>query len=320
MRRDANAANLLPEVADVKPRKEGALDVVNDVLEGFPRIEIIDRRSLLEGYVSGDLMPHLHFYVSDERDIATNYFCAVYQRARGEYLPRVNHETGRKRRYRDRANGCLNDIQTAVLVDIAEVMQPPQGMTSVVIPSMIRLQLLDDCLRVWPDAHDLVKPAPALGLPASIKSEESLLIAEDGELCTLKVTSETYMMDSKRVGQVVQGRPETEQDIANQDAQAGRRSPEDFNAKDPVVTTFPFWLELIHDSAHWVVSSTDVFGDFRLKGPQVLFRSADLKFGAGGMIHGVNSDYERRQAQEAANSRPPKPAPKITACVPMGQA
>jgi hypothetical protein len=54
-------------------------------------------------------------------------------------------------------------MERSVLVDVAELVENPEGVALVRrVPSVMRLQGRDDCLRVWVDAPDLLCDFPSV--------------------------------------------------------------------------------------------------------------------------------------------------------------
>ena len=55
-----------------------------------------------------------------------------------------------------------NEMGQAMVIDVRKSVQSPEGVGFVVLPSLIRLHALNDCLRTWVDAPDFVFALPRL--------------------------------------------------------------------------------------------------------------------------------------------------------------
>src|SRR4030042_73260 len=100
-------------------------------------------------------------------------------------------------------SGPRCQMNVPMLVNVRHFMHKPQGVTCRVFPSVVWLQPLHDCLRVWRDAPDLVQC-----WSLSPRSIESVSVIEDGERCRA-VVDELIRVPTVRNSEndLVEGRP-----------------------------------------------------------------------------------------------------------------
>jgi hypothetical protein len=111
----------------------------------------------------------------------------------------------------------------AMLVQIRKSVELPEGSSRVLLlPSEVRLQLLDDCLRVWMDAPD--------HLPAFTRLEG--FRSEDGEGQRFGTIFgqgiNPGVSGGEFVDEIVEGGMEVVEAITNDEAKSGGRVLEDF--------------------------------------------------------------------------------------------
>lgn len=117
-----------------------------------------------------------------------------------------------------------------VLVDVEKLVELPEGIVGELLPSVVRLQLLDSCLRSWVDTSDFVTAFARLHFP----------VTKDGELqqtrSVVRQGIDANVGDGKLVDQIVEGRTEVVEAVPDNQAQfvSGRRvehfDPEEFLA------------------------------------------------------------------------------------------
>lgn len=123
-------------------------------------------RTLAEAYEEGRRLLHIHFRVNTRGDGPAQDFCAVFERLEagdarhvsgaarnGGYAPATSeaHRDGE-------GNGlCGDDPQVGepVLVFGRKFVKRPEQIPAPATPSLVRLQFLDECLRLWMDAPEL---------------------------------------------------------------------------------------------------------------------------------------------------------------------
>ena len=113
-----------------------------------------------------------------------------------------------------------------------------------VIPSVIRLQTLDDCLGSGVNAPDFMKPARTSGKPSFVRFDVAPWVTKDGELRTVEVTTETYILNRQLTSQVVQRGPDVVKAIPKDSTQPQRELSVNVDSEYPVIFTPPLWSNL----------------------------------------------------------------------------
>jgi hypothetical protein len=188
-----------------------------------------------ESYVQGRLYLHVHLSVwvdgMDSPD--PTYWCVSFHRSAetfdqsGTDTPNISEFPNLPEGARERRHG---GVEESVLVDAVKLMKDPEGIISESVPSVVRLQSLDGCLRVWVPSTDLEEAAPRSGIPVGLGVVKELtsdagrslpvFVPEDGEL---RAASE-FLRERARVscgqgiGEVVKGRPQVVQHVTDQQA------------------------------------------------------------------------------------------------------
>lgn len=252
-----------------------ALDKYKYLLKNLSRIPLWEGDSLLKSYMRGDFVLHCHFAWKSRasHNPATEYYCAVYKRAFIENLDAIESESSVPHYVYNPDRGT-DEVQPTVLVDVREFMENPKWMEMYVCPSVVRLQALDDCLSLWTDPPDLVKPSPSLGNPFAVDITELTLTCEDGKFGMLQVVTKTYMGQGKLVGEMIKGRAGLIDDFPPDDAQSGRGIAIDVNGGNQVILSPPFRVEIGVES---VRASFDKSEDFFIESFQVLACSRELE-------------------------------------------
>lgn len=137
----------------------------------------------IKRYCEVKLFVHLHYRLRRARTtkIDFNEYCASFNYARRSNQMGVNSSP--------RGDPCDvesdgvsrpgRDMNVPMFVEVRHLSKNPEGIIrETFIPSVVRLQTLNDCLRVWREAPDLVKRRPV----PSVGSVESLRIIPDGKL------------------------------------------------------------------------------------------------------------------------------------------
>ena len=152
-----------------KERREAGYHLSHGV--STPRQRPIDRVPsawpfLVERYAEAELEGHVHFRLASVRHRPARDFCAVFRK--GRQLERAEVVSQARR------GGCLpvgdapnrgpHNVQEAVFVGVVELVEEPEGMElgALLIPSLVGLQVLDDCLGVIADADDFGDPVPSI--------------------------------------------------------------------------------------------------------------------------------------------------------------
>src|SRR5215212_1884031 len=116
-----------------------------------------------------------------------------------------------------------------MLVHVGKLLQYPEGVRHELILSVVRLQLLDSCLRVWVNAPDFVAAFPLIHCP----------VAKDGELqnpgASLRQGVDAHVSEGEFVDKVVKSRPEVVEAVADNEAELGGRRLDESNLDELLV-------------------------------------------------------------------------------------
>jgi hypothetical protein len=172
----------------------------NGIVEAFERLynpAPVGWRSLFERYVVGDAEVHVHIRTraSVLPDVleASN-LCATFAWPRRVLLNDSEHKFWCSGTHHDGSNIVEHDeevgeMKVAVLVDVPEFIENRKRLFGRILPTVKRLQLLDDCAKVWPDSPEATRhlfPRPA-GPPMSPGDASTRAVSvarvrgEDGE-------------------------------------------------------------------------------------------------------------------------------------------
>jgi hypothetical protein len=172
-----------------KLRNDVILDNALDTVQHSNRRPVAGlSESVREQYLNMRLELHLHalasVYVNES---ITGDFCLCYKsRADGPFNKLLADVLA------VREGGSLkvahSDQNTSVLIDVLQLIEKPERMERGVIPSVVRLQSLDDCLRAW--AMYLIRPTPRLLKPSSVIKIGKLL-----SVASASVKSERFLSD-----------------------------------------------------------------------------------------------------------------------------
>jgi hypothetical protein len=179
-------------------------------------------RAVAEAYGEDRLEIHVHFRLMETgRPRVSPYYCAIFERA-----PAPFHGVGRHHELGGiRMNGTPNQeesqVEQPMLVEIRKPVEHPEGVRFEVIPSFVRLQALDNCLRSWGDAPDsLLARASTHGFGA-----------KDGEFGVLDEFGGgrvSMPSDNEFVNEVVESGAEVMQDLSNDETKQRGWVVEDF--------------------------------------------------------------------------------------------
>lgn len=157
-------------------------DALNNLTSRFHNSMRQDLK-LINDYITGRIVPHLHMRVRCRKgDPASRDYCAIYQWPSEECLRFGNHRpwaTEGAVSYRR-----LNDVKSAVLVDVTKLVKFPKRVKMIPLAAMIRLQPLNDCLCTWDNGLDLPHPAPSIRSAGFITLPVQRFVPKDGELCS----------------------------------------------------------------------------------------------------------------------------------------
>jgi hypothetical protein len=144
--RDHDAENFQesPVVGEIFENVNDSRDIVQNTIQKVSGVDI--RRTVAQCFNDGKVRFHLHFRGHWDGESKEADLCAVYERPVDEvpidYLQGTSGPSGSRL-----LNGSGDDRDEFVFVGVVNVSEHPQEMFSRV-QSIIRLQLLDKCLRV----------------------------------------------------------------------------------------------------------------------------------------------------------------------------
>lgn len=269
-------------------RNNITFDIGVDHLQRFEdRFILHTRRPLAKRYIEGGLYIHAHFacWIEGRDQTEPSYWCVgIYRPVKGFDSPGTNNEV----RFLgiDAEPGEARDcrMQQAVLVDAVQVVENPQGMSSVVVPSVVRLQTLYDCLRIWVPSLDLGKSTPRSGPsilldgvePTTAQSRFPLpvFISDDREFGALGdlVRQGGGVRQGEGKGESVESRAEVVQGVTDEEAERIRGWFLGGSEEHPVPI---FRINLMPDR---VVIAIDPVFDAFVQLLQVVERTTDLQF------------------------------------------
>jgi hypothetical protein len=132
-------------------------DMTMQHTKGNSAIHPFGWRPLPEAYAKGKQGIHVRFRIEvlsesgGSRGIRRN-LCAVFKRAQVD--SDNAREVGCVRRVGVGLNSNLRDVRYSMFVHVGQLVELPEGVRCVFIPLVVRLQPLDNRLRVWVDAPD----------------------------------------------------------------------------------------------------------------------------------------------------------------------
>jgi hypothetical protein len=168
------------ELVPLEERAERRNNSPDDVRPEPPKVftgghEVSYWGPMPEAYAEGIIEIHVHFGLGISGTSVTHDLCAVFYRA--EHVSHVGNtralagDVGCGRGQQQRQVG------QPMFVHVGKLVQYPEGVEGrEPLPSCVRLQPLDDCLRNWRDAPDLVQPAAGGGFSGPLPLKE--LVAE----------------------------------------------------------------------------------------------------------------------------------------------
>jgi hypothetical protein len=185
--------------------------------------------SVAERYDKGRLEIHLHTAaIAYTHAPIAGDFCLAFKRAEvAAGLKQFHSSVWRNRRFCTSIDANRNQ-QFAVLVDVLKVLKQPERMRSRIIPSVIRLQVVDDCLRSWANMLDLAFP------PAS----KPIFAFEDGErsLRHFRIRQARLIGKRQRIDKMIQGRSEIVETIPDDLGNNRWRRTAEFSADDIIAS------------------------------------------------------------------------------------
>jgi hypothetical protein len=264
-----------------------AFDVPTDSGERAESVHSGGWSSIAERYVAGEMEIHLHFRLSE---MEMTDFCVVFENAADG-----NDSAGRSQKVEvghERTTGASfaptlgygtvgpsNRAQTLVPIYAGEFVED----VKFVVPSLVRLQLLDSCLHCYPlDFTDFVHPAsgavPAAGVLVGL--EEGGFSAVDGEAGRTRRLA-PLVLEGEPPHEVFERGPHVLEGVTDDDAQKRRRLLKNLRPEDVLATVR---VGLVGDS---IRLSGGEGGKFVAEHFQVLARPKQLEAGSSeGIGHG----------------------------------
>ena len=181
-----------------------------------------DRGTLAEAYVEGRCEIHAHFRAGTVEGRIFGDWCAAIEKAE-KALDLVNTDAVG---FEERQSGEVvqgGGMRKPMLFYDLKLIKLPEGVAVEPVPSLVRLQPLDLCLREWINA------------PEHVVQFARILLLKDGKRGTaLNVGGERSfgVRQSKLEGEIVEGGAEVVDAVSSDEAQAGGRGRDDLGPND----------------------------------------------------------------------------------------
>lgn len=211
-------------------------DVVVDCPQNLPGVLVGNAGGLIESYVQNRIEIHVHLSIGIDGVSAVNReYCVVYNRYLEDLKLPVEPDVG------DHVSPDLHSskfvdhgMEKAVLVDVRQLAELPEGVCVKAVPSVVRLQTLNDCLHRWIDSADLARRRLLEKARASTGISAPVFIPEDRELgIALEIlwsTGQGAVRVGQGEGQMVERRADVVEDVADYHGELGGREVVDFDA------------------------------------------------------------------------------------------
>jgi len=222
--------------------------------------DTISQDGLLERYVKDEIEIHLHLRLSIGTEAAIgDDLCLTFKRG-FHITERDEVEFEAFEAKLGSIDKRQHQVQRAVLVDVLKSVQQPKIMGLVFVPTVIGLRRIDDCLCLWTDAPDYVRTFG--GVVVRDTDNRKLQTAE----FFFRESNSRIIHHSEAVEEVVQGRTQVMQDIANDGRNEIGRSANRFDA-DKIMSAFR--VEFVGDA---ILLARNPSPDLLIKRLQVLIR------------------------------------------------
>lgn len=205
-----------------------------------------DWQAATEAYAEKRAEVHIHFRVGyASGTVIQGDYCAVFDRAISPLdVMRANDaETGGMV---GASYGLKQDkMGQSMLVNVRKLVQSPERVGFVFLPSLMRLQALDDCLCTWVDAPDFPFALPRI----------HNLVPEDWKLRTLSQLGGRRIAvasDNKFIDEVVKGRPKVMQAVAKNEGEIDGRRLNVLNSEDILAHLRIEFMDTPAQSASWL--------------------------------------------------------------------
>lgn len=251
-------------------RKEESAEIRSerrDHLADYPFVEFaqytFDRRpvddvwrTFAERYEEGRGLLHVHFRVnSGGREVPHN-FCAAFNHAPGGLG--IEDAAVTRDIQADGFGAKGNHIGKSMLVLGRKDMKYRQGVQTRLFPSLVRLQFLDDCLRVWVDAPNFI--AAFVGPHGPVGGDRKLQHSS----AMLGQWVDSDVGGREVVNEVIEGRTHVVQTVSNNEAEFQRHRLQEFSYKQLLAALY---VEIV-DQLVWLAFEPG--SDFAFKALQVI--------------------------------------------------
>ena len=223
-------------------------DVVVDVDQALDCVFTVHDASASERYLNNREELHVHFLAPINRlRIVSNYYCLVFNKssvhleARGD----KRHISASAGYESSAARMKKGDWQQTMFVDVRQIVQLPEGMRCVIIPSVVRLQTLDDCLGRWVYPTNLRDTGAIEHMPSRAEIPLPILIPEDGELGLLRyiLRERDRVLRGEGISEMVKCAPEPMENLADHKGEGvDRHRTKNRNFDDEAVGLATVWL------------------------------------------------------------------------------
>ena len=142
-------------------RFNNPLYVATNIRKGAVKGLASDCSGFVERYCEQKLFLHLHYCgrgLAGMAKLNLREYCATFYHAGRSHIKAVQPCSGKKIRdvHGNRVRSPSGQMDISMLVNIRHLVNDPEGVTCRILPSVVRLQTLHDCLSVWRDAPDLI--------------------------------------------------------------------------------------------------------------------------------------------------------------------
>ncbi len=241
----------------------------------------VHQRTFIEGYIEGEVEVHLHFLVRiNGCGSVPRKFCAVLQREgdRGQVKGNEVKVFSTEAEPNKSRSGHMSE---AMFIISVKHMETPQRVCCN-IPSVVRLQALDNCLTGWIDHPKLPLP-PAVKLGASLGNKELTVLGD-----WLRERS-TLPFEGELIHGIIKAGPEVMDTLSDEDSPFGRRLLPNHGSNHILPG---IGVEFVRGAVSILF---DPPLDHEREGVQVLFRSLDLHEGTSKTRHGLTSEDDDRR-------------------------
>jgi hypothetical protein len=235
--------------------------------------------SLAKAYAEFGIEIHVHFCAGFVKGDVAGDFCAVFYRTPVHEFDAVGRVVVAGGDKAEQPGRKKDEVRQPVLIHVVKLVEPPKGIgLGEPIPSLVRLQPLDNCLRMFVYA------------PKHVVEFARILLDLDGKTGVtfdLAGYRATVACDGKFKNEVVKGAAEIMEAVSDDEAKFGRRRVEHFDAHDLLAA-----IDIgFGPGSVWAIF--DPGSDFGFKTLQVVKRPVESSFVMEG--HGTRVLPSRRE-------------------------